>query len=40
MHDVLNAFMLLSNFLIVPATAYGSQLALGYYTCSSQNSHF
>ncbi|MDP5022958.1 MAG: branched-chain amino acid ABC transporter permease, partial [Burkholderiaceae bacterium] len=29
MHDVLNAFMLLSNFLIVPATAYGSQLALG-----------
>ena len=29
MHDILNAFMLLSNFLIVPATAYGSQLALG-----------
>ena len=29
MQDVLNAFMLLSNFLIVPATAYGSQLALG-----------
>ena len=29
MHDVLNAFMLLRNFLIVPATAYGRQLALG-----------
>jgi branched-chain amino acid transport system permease protein len=27
--DFLNGFMLLSNFLIVPATAYGSQLAMG-----------
>jgi branched-chain amino acid transport system permease protein len=29
MQDFLNGLMLLSNFLIVPATAYGSQLALG-----------
>ncbi len=29
MQDFLNGFMLLSNFLIVPATAYGSQLAMG-----------
>jgi len=29
MEDVLNAFILLSNFVIVPALAYGSQLALG-----------
>ncbi len=29
MHDILNAFVLLSNFVIVPAAAYGSQLALG-----------
>jgi branched-chain amino acid transport system permease protein len=30
MHDILNAFVLLSNFsIIVPAAAYGSQLALG-----------
>jgi len=27
--DVLNAFALLANFVIVPATAYGAQLALG-----------
>ncbi len=27
--DVLNAFVLLSNFVLVPALAYGSQLALG-----------
>lgn len=29
MEDVLNAFALLSNFVLVPAIAYGSQLALG-----------
>lgn len=29
MEDLLNAFVLLSNFVIVPAMAYGSQLALG-----------
>ena len=27
--DILNAFVLLANFVIVPALAYGSQLALG-----------
>ena len=27
--DVLNAFIVLANFVIVPATAYGAQLALG-----------
>jgi len=27
--EVLNAFALLSNFVLVPAIAYGSQLALG-----------
>ncbi|HMB46988.1 MAG TPA: branched-chain amino acid ABC transporter permease, partial [Afifellaceae bacterium] len=27
--DVLNAFVLLSNFVLLPALAYGSQLALG-----------
>ena len=27
--DILNAFALLSNFVLVPAVAYGSQLALG-----------
>lgn len=29
MEDVLNAFALLSNFVLVPAISYGSQLALG-----------
>ena len=29
MENVLNAFVLLSNFVLVPAIAYGSQLALG-----------
>jgi branched-chain amino acid transport system permease protein len=29
MTDVINAFVLLSNFVLVPALAYGSQLALG-----------
>lgn len=29
MEDILNAFLLLSNFVFVPAIAYGSQLALG-----------
>ena len=29
MEDVLNAFILLSNFVLIPAVAYGSQLALG-----------
>lgn len=29
MQDLLNAFALLSNFVLVPAIAYGSQLALG-----------
>jgi branched-chain amino acid transport system permease protein len=29
MEDLLNAFLLLSNFVFVPAIAYGSQLALG-----------
>ncbi|MEM7438553.1 MAG: branched-chain amino acid ABC transporter permease [Pseudomonadota bacterium] len=27
--DILNAFILLSNFVLIPAIAYGSQLALG-----------
>ena len=27
--DILNAFILLANFVIVPAISYGSQLALG-----------
>ena len=29
MTDIVNAFVLLSNFVLVPALAYGSQLALG-----------
>ena len=29
MDDILNAIVLLSNFVIVPALAYGAQLALG-----------
>ena len=29
MTDIANAFVLLSNFVLVPALAYGSQLALG-----------
>ena len=29
MTDLLNAFVVLANFVIVPATAYGAQLALG-----------
>jgi branched-chain amino acid transport system permease protein len=29
MQDMLNAFALLANFVLIPATAYGSQLALG-----------
>ena len=29
MEDLLNAFFLMSNFVFVPAIAYGSQLALG-----------
>jgi len=29
MQDILNAFALFSNFVLVPAVAYGSQLALG-----------
>ena len=29
MTDIINAFVLLSNFILVPALAYGSQLALG-----------
>ncbi|MEM8836902.1 MAG: branched-chain amino acid ABC transporter permease [Pseudomonadota bacterium] len=29
MEDYLNAFVLFANFVIIPATAYGSQLALG-----------
>ena len=29
MEDIVNAVVLLTNFLVVPATAYGSQLALG-----------
>jgi branched-chain amino acid transport system permease protein len=27
--DFLNAFVLLANFVLIPATAYGAQLALG-----------
>ena len=27
--DIINAFALLSNFVLVPAISYGSQLALG-----------
>ena len=27
--DILNAFVLLSNFVLIPALTYGSQLALG-----------
>lgn len=29
MHDFLNAFVLMANFVIIPAATYGSQLALG-----------
>jgi len=29
MEDILNSFILLMNFVIIPATSYGSQLALG-----------
>ncbi|MEM8794454.1 MAG: branched-chain amino acid ABC transporter permease, partial [Pseudomonadota bacterium] len=29
MEDYLNAFVLFANFVVIPATAYGSQLALG-----------
>lgn len=29
MTDILNAFVLLANFVLIPATAYGAQLALG-----------
>lgn len=29
MTDILNAFVLLANFVLIPAAAYGSQLALG-----------
>jgi len=29
MADILNAFVLLANFVLIPAAAYGSQLALG-----------
>ena len=29
MDDIFNAFILLSNFVIVPGMAYGSQLAIG-----------
>ena len=29
MTDLLNALVLLSNFLFIPALSYGSQLALG-----------
>ena len=29
MTDILNALVLITNFVIVPATAYGAQLALG-----------
>ena len=29
MENLLNAFVLLANFVLVPAIAYGSQLALG-----------
>ena len=29
MEDIFNAFVLLSNFVLIPATAYGAQLALG-----------
>lgn len=29
MQDILNALVLLTNFVLIPATAYGSQLALG-----------
>lgn len=29
MEDIINAFLLMSNFVFVPAIAYGSQLALG-----------
>jgi len=29
MEDILNAIVLLSNFVVIPALAYGSQLALG-----------
>ena len=29
MHDFLNAFVLLANFVLIPATSYGAQLALG-----------
>ena len=29
MHDLLNALVLLANFVLIPALAYGSQLALG-----------
>ncbi|MGB4787523.1 MAG: branched-chain amino acid ABC transporter permease, partial [Lentibacter algarum] len=27
--DLLNAFVALANFVLIPATAYGAQLALG-----------
>ena len=29
MENLLNAFVLLANFVLIPAIAYGSQLALG-----------
>ena len=29
MVDILNAFVALSNFVLIPAISYGSQLALG-----------
>ena len=29
MTDILNAFVLLANFVVIPGLAYGSQLALG-----------
>mgnify|MGYP002701327956 CR=1 FL=1 len=29
MTDILNAFVLLANFVLIPGLAYGSQLALG-----------
>ncbi|WP_168989233.1 hypothetical protein [Azoarcus taiwanensis] len=29
MENILNAFVLLANFVIIPGAAYGSQLALG-----------
>ena len=36
MADILNALVLIANFIIVPGFAYGSQLALGVVWASAQ----